>query len=73
MIDRRGFVVGAAAVAAAASLSPTAGAAPARNDWAKRLVAAAESQISVTTIYDPTYVRLDYPGGDVPRDPRRLH
>ena len=27
-----------------------------------------EQQIGVTTIYDPAYVKLDYPGGDVPRD-----
>jgi uncharacterized protein YijF (DUF1287 family) len=32
------------------------------------LVAAARAQIGVTTLYDPSYVRLPYPGGDVPRD-----
>ncbi|HEY0661088.1 MAG TPA: DUF1287 domain-containing protein [Lysobacter sp.] len=32
------------------------------------LVAAARAQIGVTTTYDPAYVRLPYPGGDVPRD-----
>ncbi|WP_051249059.1 DUF1287 domain-containing protein [Inquilinus limosus] len=37
-------------------------------DWPHRLVAAAESQIGVTVTYDPAYVRLAYPGGDVPRD-----
>lgn len=37
-------------------------------DWALRLVRAAEAQIGVTTIYDPAYVRLVYPGGDVPAD-----
>jgi uncharacterized protein YijF (DUF1287 family) len=31
-----------------------------------RLVNASKSQIGVTTGYDPSYVRLDYPGGDVP-------
>jgi uncharacterized protein YijF (DUF1287 family) len=31
-----------------------------------RIVAAARSQVGVTEIYDPTYVRLTYPGGDVP-------
>lgn len=25
-------------------------------------------QVGVTTIYDPAYVALDFPGGDVPRD-----
>lgn len=32
------------------------------------LVAAAEAQVGVTARYDPAYVALDYPGGDVPRD-----
>ena len=26
----------------------------------------AQAQVGVTTIYDPAYVRLDYPNGDVP-------
>jgi len=30
------------------------------------IVIAARAQIGVTTIYDPVYVGLDYPGGDVP-------
>ena len=30
------------------------------------IVQAARSQIGKTTIYDPAYVRLEYPGGDVP-------
>ena len=29
------------------------------------LVQAARAQVGVTTIYDPAYVRLDFPGGDV--------
>jgi uncharacterized protein len=33
---------------------------------ALRLVAAARTQVGVTTGYDPSYVRLAYPGGDVP-------
>ncbi len=32
------------------------------------IVAAARAQIGVTTLYDPAYVRLDYPGGDPPAD-----
>ena len=32
------------------------------------IVAAARAQIGVTTIYDPSYVGLAYPGGDVPED-----
>jgi uncharacterized protein len=31
-----------------------------------RLVASARTQVGVTTGYDPSYVRLAYPGGDVP-------
>jgi uncharacterized protein YijF (DUF1287 family) len=27
---------------------------------------AAEDQVGVTTIYDPQYVKLGYPNGDVP-------
>ncbi len=33
---------------------------------ATQLVAAARAQIGVTKSYDPAYVRLAYPGGDVP-------
>ena len=32
------------------------------------IVSAARAQVGRTTIYDPSYVRLDYPGGDVPID-----
>ncbi len=31
-------------------------------------VAAARKQIGVTLVYDPAYVRLPYPGGDVPQE-----
>lgn len=37
----------------------------ATSDWRSKLVEAARAQIGVTTLYDPTYVRLGYPGGDV--------
>ncbi len=33
-----------------------------------RLTAAAREQVGVTTIYDPSYISLDFPGGDLPRD-----
>jgi hypothetical protein len=36
--------------------------------WQERLVAAAQAQIGETVIYDPAYVKLGYPGGDVPRE-----
>jgi uncharacterized protein len=32
------------------------------------LIAAAEAQVGVVTTYDPAYVALDFPGGDVPAD-----
>lgn len=32
------------------------------------LVSAARAQVGVTRIYDPAYVELSYPGGDVPPD-----
>jgi uncharacterized protein YijF (DUF1287 family) len=35
---------------------------------ATKLIAAARSQVGVTTSYDPAYVVLKYPGGDVPED-----
>lgn len=37
-------------------------------DEAKLLVAAARAQVGITTSYDPAYVALAYPGGDVPTD-----
>ncbi|MGQ0563455.1 MAG: hypothetical protein ACT4OK_00090 [Gemmobacter sp.] len=44
---------------------------PARADTpALRLVAAARAQVGVTTVYDPAYVTLDFPGGDI--DHRRV-
>ncbi len=35
--------------------------------WAAKLIASTESQIGVTQIYDPAYVRLSFPNGDIPR------
>jgi uncharacterized protein len=32
------------------------------------LILAARAQVGVTTIYDPAYVALAFPGGDVPRE-----
>ena len=39
----------------------------AKRDSGTRLAKAAESQLGVTTGYDPNYTRIAYPGGDVPR------
>ncbi len=36
--------------------------------WAEKLITAAEGQIGQTIRYDGSYARLDYPGGDIPRD-----
>lgn len=48
--------------------TPPAGAthAPAATPDPIALVTAARRQIGVTVLYDPAYVRLAYPGGDVP-------
>lgn len=43
-------------------------AAAAPEAWAKVLIDAARAQIGVTLRYDPSYTRLTFPGGDVPRD-----
>lgn len=62
IIDRRALFAALTAFAAPA-------AARAREaDWSGRLVAAAKSQVGRTVLYDPSYVRLAYPGGDVPAD-----
>jgi len=52
--------------AAAGSLARAALAAPPA-DWGRQLVAAARTQLGVTTIYDPSYIQLAYPGGDFDR------
>ena len=39
---------------------------PAHAQDAAGLVRSARAQVGVTVLYDPAYVRLDYPGGDVP-------
>ncbi|MBO9459544.1 DUF1287 domain-containing protein [Labrenzia sp. R5_0] len=38
------------------------------NPWAGQLIEAAESQIGVTVVYDPAYVSLPFPNGDLPRE-----
>jgi uncharacterized protein YijF (DUF1287 family) len=66
IISRRRFVGAATAFSACAwAGGPVASG---TGDWAERLVGAARKQIGVTTIYDPSYVRLDYPMGDVPAE-----
>jgi uncharacterized protein YijF (DUF1287 family) len=37
-----------------------------RDEVGRDIARAAAAQVGVTTIYDPSYVRLSYPGGDLP-------
>ena len=72
MITRREFAAAACFAAGAMVLSrlpadvahsePSLAAEP----WAEKLIKAAMHQIGRTTIYDPAYVGLKYPMGDVP-------
>lgn len=41
---------------------------PATRQSGRLLALAAARQVGVTTVYDPSYVRLAYPAGDVPLD-----
>jgi uncharacterized protein YijF (DUF1287 family) len=81
MVSRRNTVFGLCAAAIAApfiarsrlgeQLRPSSASAAPLLDaepWAAELVHAAEAQIGVTIRYDPAYVRLAYPMGDVPED-----
>ena len=43
-------------------------AAAAQASTGPQLAAAAAKQVGVTRIYDPSYVQLRYPGGDVPKE-----
>jgi hypothetical protein len=63
MMNRRTFIAGGVAISALAGAAPCPAFASA--DPAALLVAAAQAQIGVTTIYDGTYRRIAYPGGDV--------
>lgn len=66
-LNRAAQTLGVAALllafAAAAALAQ-----PRQLEHGSRLAEAAERQIGVTLLYDPSYVRLAYPGGDVPAD-----
>jgi uncharacterized protein len=61
-VDRRSFITGFTALFAAGRLHASA-----TLSNGERLAAAARAQVSVTTGYDPTYSRIPYPNGDVPR------
>jgi uncharacterized protein YijF (DUF1287 family) len=63
-VHRRHFLwLGAGGIIPAAAQSP-----PPANPFGLKLVTAARRQVGVTTVYDPAYVGLKYPGGDVPTD-----
>jgi uncharacterized protein len=64
MWTRRSFFVSALGL----PLLPPLPLVEAENVWTKKLVRAARKQIGVTTGYDPAYVTLAYPGGDIPRE-----
>lgn len=65
MVDRRTVLKSMVLTACPALLARPAGASPAQS-WGMKLVDAGLAQVGVTVLYDPAYVRLDYPGGDVP-------
>lgn len=58
----------AAQPAAGASKRPAATSSAARTAASHPRVVAARRQIGITRLYDPAYVVLPYPGGDVPQD-----
>lgn len=68
MTDRRAVLKSLALAVAPALFARPALATVQSRPWTTRLVDAALDQVGVTVIYDPAYVRLDYPGGDVPAE-----
>jgi len=68
MIDRRVVLKSMALAACPVLLTRPVLAAAQSQPWTTRLVDAALDQVGVTVIYDPAYVRLDYPDGDVPAE-----
>jgi uncharacterized protein YijF (DUF1287 family) len=62
MLSRRTFLAAACALPFAAQARAT------QVTIGQALVEAARGQVGITTIYDPAYVQLDYPMGDVPRE-----
>jgi uncharacterized protein len=66
---RLAALAGTLAIAAMALIAQTPTAdRTARQEFLKKLVAAAEERKHHTVRYDPAYVRIPYPGGDVPSD-----
>lgn len=69
-LNRRKFLMGAAILPLSLTtvFGPPVFAANSDLLPSEKLLAAAKDQVGVTTSYDPSYVRLAYPGGDVPLD-----
>lgn len=67
-MKRRTFILGGAAAVAIAAVTrvSTQTARIEASETAQALIRAVETQVGVTWIYDPSYVSLDFPGGDVP-------
>lgn len=63
MLTRRSFLVSGLSL----PLLPPLPLVAEESRWEKRLVRAARKQIGVTLGYDPAYVTLPYPGGDIDR------
>jgi uncharacterized protein YijF (DUF1287 family) len=63
-LSRRSLLAGLAVLPFGISRAAARGVEP----NAEKLIAAAESQIGVTRIYDAAYVRIPFPGGDVPAE-----
>lgn len=68
MISRRTMIAGVTATGFAGAAQAMVPPRPLPTSWEAKLIAAAETQIGRTVIYDPAYVRLAYPGGDVPME-----
>jgi uncharacterized protein YijF (DUF1287 family) len=64
MITRRTLII----IPVALALATTYGYAEPANPWFVTLIKAARAQVGVTKYYDPTYRKLNFPGGDVPRE-----
>jgi uncharacterized protein len=64
MLTRRSFLF----LAGGLPLLPSLPLVAEESAWTRKLVRAARKQVGVTLGYDPAYVTLDYPGGDVPRE-----
>lgn len=73
MFDRRTLLLEMTAGLASCGGAPQAPAKPgqprlAAGDHARKLIAAARTQVGVTRHYDPAYTTLAFPNGDVPRE-----